>query len=733
MKKLSLSTRTLIGVFSGIALGIFFGEHVAWLSVAGDVFIGLLQMTVLPYIMISLIVNIGRLSMDTAKRLIKYGALFLLMLLGIGLISLFLLPFAFPEWGSGSFYSSDFVQETTKFDFVKLYVPANPFESMSNNVVPAVVLFSIFIGLGVMKLPNKEVLLKPLDVMNTALNQVNKMIVRITPIGVFSIAAGVVSELSWNDLSRLQAYLFIYLAAVILLTFIVLPYLISIFTPYSPKTVFKLTRTTLITIFATGKIIVVFPQLIENIKEIIATEEGDQKEAHSEVDVIMPLAYPFPNLGTFMIFIFAPFAAWYSGHTIEFSDYPVFLSSTLLSSFVAPITGLPFTLDVLGIPKETFHLFVVSTVITDRIRVVLGAFHLITLTLLSVTASQGLLRFRKMIFFKALMIVAISYGISIFGLNKLLIYNMENIPTNMEILNRFSLISPEQPYVILKKPARNPNRKWRGENTLSRIKRRGKVRVGFYPEAMPFTFYNKDSALVGMGIDMAHLLASDLEVSIEFVPIERGKLIEYMRKDYFDIVMSDIFISTHYAQEIMLSQPYMTVSLALVVPKENNALTTFESAMALDSFAICYYERYEVAREFASFFGNARIHEVRSLNQFFSLTQSDSIHCDAYLTSAERASALTIKHPGFKVVNPLPYHMRNALVFPIAKSDIWRRYIDNWIEYRTKDGSIDRLYDQWILGHQYIKKKKTWSVYDNIILPKYFSKKNTENVKKIVD
>ena len=67
MKNISLSTRVLIGVFAGIALGFAFGEHVAWLSVVGDVFIGLLQMTVLPYIMISLFVNIGRLSMDKAK------------------------------------------------------------------------------------------------------------------------------------------------------------------------------------------------------------------------------------------------------------------------------------------------------------------------------------------------------------------------------------------------------------------------------------------------------------------------------------------------------------------------------------------------------------------------------------------------------------------------------------------------------------------------------------------
>jgi len=725
MKKLSLSTRVLIGVILGIATGVFFGDHVQWMSVVGDIFIGLLQMTVLPYIMISLIVNIGRLSMDKAKKLIKYGAIFLLMLLGIGLFALFILPFAFPEWGSGSFYSNDFIQETPAFDLVKLYIPANPFASMSNNVVPAVVLFSIFIGLGLMKLPNKETLLKPLDVMNTALNQVNKMIVKITPIGVFSIAAGVVSELSWADLSRLQGYLVIYLLAVLIMTFIVLPYVIAIFTPYSTRTIFKITRSTLITIFATGKIIVVFPQLIENIKEIIATEEGGSDEAKSEVDIMMPLAYPFPNLGTFLIFIFVPFAAWYSGHALNFSDYPIFLSSTFLSSFVAPITGLPFSLDVLDIPKETFNLFVVSTVLTDRIRVVLGAFHLITLTLLSISASQGILKFKKGKLIQGVIVVSVVLMVTVFGMNKLLVQNMSKIPSNVEILNKFKLISPMQDFVILDKASPNPTWRRRNESVLNRIKRRGKIRVGFYKNAMPFTFYNTDSALVGMGIDLAHQLANDLDVSIEFVPIERGTLIKGMRKDYYDIVMSDIFISTKYAQELELSKTYMTVSLALVTKKEDERFDNYIAATSVDSFSICYFDRKEVAQEYAAAFDNAKIYPIHKLSEFFNQSAEDSIHYDTYLTSAERASILTILFPGYKVVNPLPYHINNALVFPISKSNIWKKYIDNWIEFRTKDGTIDRIYEQWILGHEYKKEQPSWNVLDNVILPMLSAKKDT--------
>ncbi len=722
MKKISFSSKVLLGLILGILTGLFFGEKVAWFSTIGDAFIGLLQMTVLPYIMFSLIVNIGRLSLDKARKIVKYGLIFLSVLLLIGVVALLVLPLAFPLWENGSFYSPDFVAEPVPFDFVKLYIPANPFHSLSNNVVPAVVLFSIFVGLGMMKLPNKETLLKPLDVLTAGLNQVNKMVVKITPIGVFSIGAGIVSKLSWADLSRLQGYLLLYLLAVLLLTFLVLPYLIASFTPYSPKTIFKITKSTLITIFATGKIIVVFPQLMEDIKAIIRSSGETGKEAQDEVEIIMPLAYPFPNLGTLLIFIFVPFAAWYTGQTLSYSTAPVFVSSTLLSSFVAPVTGLPFVMDLLHIPQKTFQLFVVSTVLTDRIRVVLGAFDLITLTLLTIAAGRGLLKLKTGKLVQGLAVVFLAGTVSIYGMNKLLAKSMEGIPTNAELVNNFKVISPMRPYKIVKKPVTKTSRRWRKENTLSRIKRTGVIRIGFYKDAMPFSFFNSRGKLVGYGIDLAFQLASDLQARIEFVPIPHGKLVEDMKAGYFDIVMSDIFISGKYAEEMMLSKPYLNVSLALLVPKDNDNFDSFKKAISLKTFTVSYFDRKEIAEEFLSFFPNGRTVKIRNFNQFFKQNNKDTLHIDAHLTSAERASALTIFHPAYKVVNPLPYHISNALVFPVATDDVWAGYIDKWIDYRTKDGTFQKIYDQWILGHEHREKEKPWSFYENVIKEKWLSK-----------
>ena len=67
--RLSLSTMILIGLGLGIACGIFFGEYCGFLSIIGDAFIQLLQMTILPYIIASLILGIGGLSYKQAKLL----------------------------------------------------------------------------------------------------------------------------------------------------------------------------------------------------------------------------------------------------------------------------------------------------------------------------------------------------------------------------------------------------------------------------------------------------------------------------------------------------------------------------------------------------------------------------------------------------------------------------------------------------------------------------------------
>lgn len=714
--RLSLSVKILIALILGVGTALFLGERVAWLEVVGNIFIGLLQMTVLPYIMVSLIVSIGRLNKETGKRIARYGALFLVLLLGLGLVGLVLLPLAFPNWNTGSFYTPNLNQGTSDVNLVELYVPSNPFAALTQNVVPAVVVFSIFVGLGVSRVKGNEVLLKPLDVIIEGLEEVNRMVIKLTPYGVFAIAAGVVTHLSSQDLVRLQGYLIVYFVAVVLFTFVVLPIVINLFTPFSSRKVLRSLQSTLFTIFATGKIIVVFPQLIQDIKDLVVEQRGNHKEIDEKVDLIMPLAYPFPGLGTFLVFIFVPFAAWFSGNPLTVSDQPLFLSSTLLNAFVAPITGLPYSLNLMGISQDTFQLFIVSSLLTDRLRAVLGAFHLVTLTLLTISAMQGWLHFKflSFAFVRGLLISLVIGFACVFGSRMLLNSSLAKIPTKAQRFNQFELVNKEQPFDVMLNPGPNvalqPN-----ENVLARVKRTGVLRVGFYRESMPFAFVNSQDKFVGYGVDLAHGLAADLGVKILFVPIASESLPSLFENDIVDIVMSDIFLSNRRAQSLNLSDAYLDISLALLVKKEFEGLDSFEEATALNQFTMAYFRVSEIADDYISHFPKAKKIEIRRYQDFFDSTYVANNKIDAFMTSAERATDLTVLHPDYKVVNPLPYRMYSSLVFPLAYDQSWRNYINQWIGVRKRDGTFDKVYSQWILGIENKAEDKVWSVWDDVL------------------
>ena len=84
----------------------------------------------------------------------------------MGLIYAMLVPLTFPTLETATFFSTTLLERRPPFDFVDLYIPANPFYSLANNVVPAVVLFSIVLGVAVIGLERKAVLLDLLHVVS---------------------------------------------------------------------------------------------------------------------------------------------------------------------------------------------------------------------------------------------------------------------------------------------------------------------------------------------------------------------------------------------------------------------------------------------------------------------------------------------------------------------------------------------------------------------------------------
>ena len=228
---MTFSQKILAGLGAGIVVGLFFGEKVAPLAVVADGFVKLLQMTVLPYVTVSIITSLGTIDLSQAKSLgFKAGAV-LAGLWGIALFFCFLFPLVFPSAETASFFSVSLVQKPPPFDFVGLYIPSNPFNSLANNIVPAVVLFSVILGVALIGIERKKVLLDVLGVASATIARATRFIVQLTPYGIFALAATAAGTLHLEQVERIQLYLITYIAISLLVSLWVLPGIVAALTP----------------------------------------------------------------------------------------------------------------------------------------------------------------------------------------------------------------------------------------------------------------------------------------------------------------------------------------------------------------------------------------------------------------------------------------------------------------------------------------------------------------------
>ena len=289
----------------------------------------------------------------------------------------------------GEFFCSSLVQEPEATNFYELFVPSNPFYSLSQNLVPAVVVFCLCLGIALLTLPEKELLVRPLEILANALTRITKAVAALAPVGVFAIMADVAGTMSVAELAKLQAYAITYLAAIILPTFWILPMLLASCTPIRYREVLRVTGQPLIIGAATGAPIVALPMLIERTAALLAAHGVSGEEAESHAAGLYPLAFPFPNISRFAAFLFVPFVAWFLGQTFPVRSVATLAALGVPVSFAKPTLFVPFLLDTFHLPADMFQLFVAVHAQASRIGDMLTVMHLFAFVVLSGCISYG--------------------------------------------------------------------------------------------------------------------------------------------------------------------------------------------------------------------------------------------------------------------------------------------------------------------------------------------------------
>jgi Na+/H+-dicarboxylate symporter/ABC-type amino acid transport substrate-binding protein len=710
----SLSRRIAIGIAAGAALGLFAGEWTAALQVAADAYIKLLQMTVLPYVTVSIVGGLGGLDAAHAKALGARVGLLLALLWTIALTAVVLFPLMFPPNQNASFFSTTLLQEREPFDFLTLYIPTNPFNALANNIVPAVVLFSVIVGVALIGVPDKAPLLAVLAVAGRAVAKATDFIVALTPYGVFAIAAVVAGTLKIEELRRLEVYLVGYAGMALLLSLWVLPGLIAALTPVPYRAVLSCTRDALVMAFMTTSLFAVLPMLTEQAKALVVEHTRGRAGREAAADVIVPASFNFPHAGKLLSLSFVFFAGWFADTHVALGAYPRLVGAGLFAMFGNANAAIPFLLDLLRIPADTFRLFVTSSIVNARFGTLVAAVHTLTMAIVGTCAVTGTLSIdgRRLLRFA---VVTLLLTAGVVGGARLLLQVALRQPYRKDaMLTGMGLLRDRGPARVFHGRHDAPPLPPVTTSILDRVRSRGALRVGFFDDSLPYAFFNGRGELVGLDVEMALQLARDLGVGAELVPIGRRVLESGLDGTACDLVMSGVAVTTERSLHVLFSSSYLDETVAFIVPDARvTAYSDWSSIRSMGRLRLLVPRASYFMQKVRDELPDVEIVPIERVDDVFT-PQTPPI--DAAVATAERGSAYTLLHPEYSVAVPKPRPFKVPLAYVVAGRDAaMASMLDTWIELKRKDGTIDQLFAHWILGQDSAPAARRWSIGHDVL------------------
>ena len=193
--------------------------------------------------------------------------------------------------------------------------------------------------------------------------------------------------------------------------------------------------------------------------------------------------------------------------------------------------------------------------------------------------------------------------------------------------------------------------------------------MGFIPGQRPYSHVNARGDLVGLDVEMAHALARELGVAVEFAPVRRDGFEEALEAGRVDVVMAGLILTTQRASRVEFSQPYLDETLAFVIPDHRRAeFSDAARVRAIPGLRVGVPDlpnvRQLVEREFPQV---TIVPMALADTEAFFAGRGETV--DAICLTAERGSFLTLLYPAYSVAVPHPLRVRLPLAYPVARHD----------------------------------------------------------------
>jgi proton glutamate symport protein len=709
---LNLSMWVLVGAAFGALCGLFFGEYAAVLEPLGEVYVALLQMAVFPFLVSSLLHGLGSLRSATALRLLRGGWPAFVLAWGGTLTALWLLAQAIPAARTPIEVTAE--EGKAASQLVSLLLPANPFADLTRSYVPAIVVFCLFYGIAIQRIENKQGILSGLEVVKRASVTIWGWVVRASPLGVFALFAGLAGTTRVELLGSLLLYVMIFIGGALILAFWVIPALIASFIPIGHRELLKELNSAIVIAVVTTVPSTSVPLLVQMSERLAARFGVRDADRNEIISTTIAVSYPFAQLGNLFVFFFIAYAAFYFHTAIEGAAWVWLALLTLLSTIGTPVStidGVEVLARWLSLPADTQLLYVDTMTVTRYPQVLVSTLGLAFVTIVVPLSYYGVVKVRPRKLVLALAIGLLLLGALIFGgraAQNLLIQKQPDPYLHFTLETGLAKATD----VTLRRDASSADEQG-GPPTMDRIRRTGRLRVGFGPHVIPFSYFNARGDLVGYDIAFAYALAHDLGVDLELIPIpDWATLNDDLKAGRYDLALGGAYVTDERLQALTVSKAYLQSQLALIVRSDkaqrfvNGPGIKREKGLKVAIFKSDILE--PMAR---TLFPEAKVVVVPDYDV---LLRDESI--DAALWTLEQARAWAAANPGFSAVRPSEFGAPLLIAYLMPpNSREFANFLNQWLDLQTANGFEQQMKEYWLEGKPRVDQQPRWSVIRNVL------------------
>ncbi len=713
---ISLTWQMVLATVLGVLFGLFFGESCRVFASWGSAYIMILKITTIPYLAFAIMHGVGQLRSSQALRILNKGLIFIALFWAINIAMIYLTVFLFPQ-AKGSGLAGYVSTKPAAINFAQVLIPENIFYALSNNIVPAVVIFSLLLGISFMHIKEKSSLMQVLDAFVGGLTRITAWISRITPFGTFLIIANQVGTIQLATIKQMSTYILLYILSLCVLIFWVIPRVVSMLTNISPARWVRDLFPILVLAYTTNVVLISIPFIIELIKRelqrIMPTDDKIQSEIQGTVSIVfnLPLGSIFITVFIFFISIFYRIPLGLSSQLQLFvSAYLTSLGSVGLGAW---INSLTFILDTLGLPIEALNIFLSVLPFTSGFQSMVSVMEISSLSLFIILACHKLLTppslmpFLRKVAVTTIPIIALVMGLKSF-----------NPLPRIENLNKsiYEVKIPQAPeratfLTATTTPSVPPIK----EDTFDKILRTKTLRVGCNLLAIPFAFNNTFDQIVGFDIALAQRLAEDLGCRLELVPLNYPLIGEELHQGLYDIGMSGLSITEDRIKKMSFSTPYLESPIIFVTTKKfSKKFSEKDAIFKHPEWRIAVLKGGASECRARSWFPN---NPIVILNDYDSFGTKPDL-ADVLLWAEAEAITWVARFPKYVIVQPKPSIGVDALAYAVKFDSVkLLTYLHEWLKLKELDGFRQEQYNLWVLGKTNIVEEDIprWSILHNVL------------------